>query len=156
LFEPRLVDVPGPAITPISGTNAIPNVAPLNGAPPPMPAVHAFRPTVDESADPRAGKVYLQSVVCQTEFKWWSFEELRCAAYASGQVSAAVPQLPPTPQPNGHTPPVVNSSEKMMCISCEPAFSKHSLEELRLVYCRIGRELTSDEILGQNNYLRMQ
>ncbi|PCH35642.1 hypothetical protein WOLCODRAFT_139998 [Wolfiporia cocos MD-104 SS10] len=156
LFEP-LIEVPSLLpTTPITPPRIQVNgIATSIGAGPPSANLEtqAFRST-SETAD--NGIAWFQSIVLQPEYKAYSFEELRWAAYARGRVFVQIPQ--PSPSPIAPSPISRTSSspyeERYQSITCNPAFSQHSFEELRVAFLRAGRELTSAEMISQASALR--
>ncbi|GBE80825.1 hypothetical protein BKA93DRAFT_230678 [Sparassis latifolia] len=116
---------------------------PRTVVPPEFPETHVFRPT----ADPYDKHNVFHSIVFQPDFCNWSFEELRCSAYADDK------KYMPVPVVHKVSPAVIIDGEKnsdfLDCISSMPAYQKHSFEELRLAYIRYGRQLTSAEIFSR-------
>ncbi|KAH7883358.1 hypothetical protein F5I97DRAFT_1832100 [Phlebopus sp. FC_14] len=126
-----------------------------------LPTHPIFQPTKDI-----LGEVF-QSISAQTQFSWFSHEELRHYAYRAGNITAP----PSSSMPSSLTEGINGSQSKfpfyandssatafltstaipgppdyMMCISASPRFDKHSFEELRIAHLLAGKELGSSEI----------
>lgn len=160
LFEPHseLFTYPTDQDTMASSRQLITTVPlPVPGA---MSDAHAFRAT---RGDPSIGdgNTFYQSITVQPEFKGFSFEELRAAAYRAGRKfvqSPAPPQAASPVSPQASYAPQINGAgaqEKFQSISCLPPYSKHSFEELRLAFVRSGVPLSSADIIQRNASLRL-
>ncbi|KAG5650267.1 hypothetical protein H0H81_012794, partial [Sphagnurus paluster] len=119
-----------------------------------LPAAQAFTPTQNE------GEV-LQSICVGPVYDGFSHEELRYYAYLAGNRTSPtpIPMIPFVAAPHAANTPTTsmplrtgpfdaptNGSEQMMTITTQPLYSGHSLEELRVAFMQVGRELTSAEI----------
>ncbi|KAK7691946.1 hypothetical protein QCA50_005351 [Cerrena zonata] len=175
LFEPHI------EIIATNGSNQpvvpiVPPVLPLFRSPSPvtvvadpesLPETQIFQPTTGKP-EPGSSPETFQSIVYQTLYSNFSFEELRCLAYRKGKkeapeaiTSQALVVAPPALL---ISPPSLSTSQQLsltsgnesfQAISCLPPYAKHSPEELRIAYIRAGRELTSEEIIAQNAILKM-
>ncbi|CAL1711677.1 unnamed protein product [Somion occarium] len=177
LFQPHGVESIPSIIT------SAPSISSVTITPPVLPSTTPTPQRVDPAAVPDiqvfqpiilkgdSGESFTcQSIVIQQLYSSFSFEELRCLAYRRGKktapLDAIISRNISTPQPqlriatpslsvSQPTPLMIGGSDHLLCISCTPAYAKHSPEELRLAYVRTGRELTSDEIIQRNATLRM-
>ncbi|KAI0941498.1 hypothetical protein AcW1_003373 [Taiwanofungus camphoratus] len=115
--------------------------------------VQVFRPYTGRDDNPRMFCVYY-SIVCQPEFRAFSFEELRYAAYSKGlkivprALNAQATSATALPHANG-------VAESFQSIYSESQYQKHSFEELRLAFLRSDRQLNSAEIIEQNSVLKL-
>jgi len=158
-----------PRFTPWKDPTApLPTQQPMPHVPIPPPIGSMFDPTTNYSPERlaqiqvhvplRVGHEVYENISCAHKFAWYSVEELRYFAYRQGlkYAPAPVPTPPlpdavPTTNGSSSTPTVIISGEgdeTLEHISTNPAFSRHSPEELRLAFIRTGRELNSQQLLN--------
>ncbi|KAJ7592355.1 hypothetical protein C8J56DRAFT_932937 [Mycena floridula] len=113
-----------------------------------VPAIQVWSAT-------KAGNEDFYSITCENPYSLYSFEELRIRAYIAGNktppphltlVPFGVSAVASAAKPSTPVMSASPATEQLESLSTQPAYSNHSLEELRFAFWKAGRQLTSEEI----------